>query len=97
MPSSVMSVGTFDAFFGQLTQMKPAGASSGRAPPASPPCRRGGDEDMGGVDRRLGRGEQVERQALALDLGADAVRHVRPTRCACPSFSDSFLASGVPE
>jgi hypothetical protein len=27
--SSVMSVGTFDAFFGQLTQMNPCVASSG--------------------------------------------------------------------
>ena len=27
--SSVMSVGTFEAFFGQLTQMKPDGASRG--------------------------------------------------------------------
>ena len=31
MPSSVMSVGRFEAFFGQLTQMKPDGASSGRS------------------------------------------------------------------
>jgi len=31
MVSSVMSVGTFDAFLGQLTQIIPAGSSSGRS------------------------------------------------------------------
>ena len=55
-----------------------------------------GDEDMGGVDRRGRGGEMVEHQALALDLVADA-SGMSSHQARMPSFSDSFLASGVPE
>ena len=70
--SSVMSVGTFDAFFGQLTQMKPDAASSGSRAEAlassaarwSTTCRRRRSEAP-----VPGRGPVLGRHGPRLELG----------------------------
>ena len=97
--SSVMSVGTFDAFLGQLTQIKPfARSRSGRSS-----SKLGfklaalGDEDVRRVDRRFGRLRAAEAAALRPRSRRETLAGMPSHHTRMPSLSDSFFASGVPE
>ena len=93
-----MSVGTFDAFFGQLTQIIPARVDQRQEhPELAIEDGAAGDEDMGELNRRLGLVEPLERRRVAVDFlrGRGPAHSWNQARM--PGFKPSFCASGVPE
>ena len=82
--SSVMPVGTFEAFLGQLTQMKPTRLEH-RHQLLELCFKIGaiGDEDVRRVDWRFGRFEQIEAETISGNLVRARSRAFHRTTRAC--------------